>query len=164
MTNCSDGGVLGMVPGLIGQIQALEIVKIILGMSKEQVLSERMITFDGLSMKFRNIKIRGRQLKCEVCGDNPTITDVSKFDYAEFCHVNKCSIAASIKLPAENSTPLVKFAEIFKDKEAMKDIAVIDVRPPVHFGIVSLPGALNIPLKAMERDNTEAKQLCAEKK
>ena len=49
-----------MVPGLIGQIQALEIVKIILGMGKEQVLSERMITFDGLSMKFRNIKIRGK--------------------------------------------------------------------------------------------------------
>ena len=60
MTNCSDGGVLGMVPGLIGQIQALEIVKIILGMGKDQVLSERMVTFDGLTMKFRNVKIRGK--------------------------------------------------------------------------------------------------------
>ena len=60
MTNCSDGGVLGMVPGLIGQIQALEIVKIILGMGKDQVLSERMVTFDGLRMKFRNVKIRGK--------------------------------------------------------------------------------------------------------
>ena len=60
--------------------------------------------------------------------------------------------------------PLVKFAQIFKGKEAMKDIAVIDVRPPVHFGIVSLPGAINIPLKDMERDNSEAKELCTEKR
>ena len=132
-------------------------MKIVLGLDKEQVLTERMVIFDGLSMKFRNVKIRGKQKNCVTCGENPTVTDVSKFDYADFCHVNNCNVAASIKLPAENSIPLAKFAEIYKDTEAMKDVAVIDVRPPVHFGIVSLPGAINIPLKAMERDNEQAK-------
>jgi adenylyltransferase/sulfurtransferase len=77
VTNCSDGGVLGMIPGLIGTLQALEIAKLILQVPEEFTLSKRMIFFDGLAMKFRNVKLRPRNPKCEVCGDNPTITDVS---------------------------------------------------------------------------------------
>ena len=113
-------------------------------------------------MKFRNVKIRGRQKSCVTLGENPTVTDVSKFDYAEFCQTN-CNLAASIKLPAENTVLIAKFAETYKDAEAMKDAIVIDVRPPVHFGIVSLPGAVNIPLKVMERDPEQAKSICSEK-
>ena len=58
VTNCSDGGVVGMVPGIIGQIQAVEIVKIILGQPKENILWRRMIFMDALNMKFRNVKLR----------------------------------------------------------------------------------------------------------
>lgn len=83
VTNCSDGGVLGMVPGLIGQIQAIEIVKIILQLG--QVLSQKMVLFDALEMRFRNVKIRGRNPNCAACGDDPTVLDVSKFDYDDFC-------------------------------------------------------------------------------
>ena len=54
-------------------------------MDKEQVLTQRMVIFDALSMKFRNVKIRGKMKDCAACGENPTITDVSKFDYSEFC-------------------------------------------------------------------------------
>lgn len=60
VTNCSDGGVLGMVPGIIGQLQAVEIVKILLERPKEEILWRRMIFFDALSMRFRNVKLRDR--------------------------------------------------------------------------------------------------------
>jgi adenylyltransferase/sulfurtransferase len=88
VTNCSDGGVLGMVPGLIGNLQSIEIVKIILGFSDEQILNRRMIFFDAASMKFRNVKLRDRNPACSVCGDCPTLTDVAKFDYDTFCQTN----------------------------------------------------------------------------
>ena len=83
-------------------------------MDKEQVLTERMVIFDALAMKFRNVKIRGKMKECVTCGENPTLTDVSKFDYAEFCQTG-CNLAASIKLPEDNSIPLAKFAEMYKD-------------------------------------------------
>lgn len=98
-----------MVPGLIGQIQAIEVVKIIIG--KGDVLSQRMIIFDALGMSFRNVKIRGRNPKCVVCGNNPEITDVSKFDYDAFCQI-KCDYLASIKLPAECNMHIEDFQKV----------------------------------------------------
>jgi molybdopterin/thiamine biosynthesis adenylyltransferase len=88
VTNCADGGVLGVVPGIIGNLEALEIVKIILGFSEDNILTKRMIFFDAASMRFRNVKLRDRNPKCEVCGDEPTLTDTNKFDYDEFCQTN----------------------------------------------------------------------------
>ena len=106
VTNCSDGGVVGMVPGLIGQMQALEIVKIVVGQSKENILWRRMIFFDALAMKFRNVKLRERNPKCVACGpecpEDLKIKSVDKIDYAEFCQTN-CNKYAMIKLPAENT-------------------------------------------------------------
>jgi molybdopterin/thiamine biosynthesis adenylyltransferase len=85
VVNCSDGGVLGMVPGLIGNMQSIEIVKIILGFSDNQILNRRMIFFDAATMRFRNVKLRDRNPGCAVCGDSPSITDVAAFDYDSFC-------------------------------------------------------------------------------
>ena len=86
VTNCSDGGVLGMVPGIIGQLQALEIVKIVLGQPKENLLWCRMLFVDTLSMKFRNVKIRGRnEASCAGCGPVEKRVDYKTFDYANFC-------------------------------------------------------------------------------
>ena len=65
-----------MVPGMIGTLQATETVKIILGMEEDQLLCKRMLFYDGLNVKFRMIKMRERNPKCEVCGENPTLTDV----------------------------------------------------------------------------------------
>ena len=149
-----------MVPGLIGQIQALEVVKIVLGLGKEHVLSQRMVFFDALSMQFRNVKIRGKMKDCICCGETPSLTDVATIDYEEFCQTN-CSLYAHIKLPPENSVPIEDFGKVVgQDKE---NIAVIDVRPAVHFGIVSLPQAINIPWKAMEKDPEQAKSICSDK-
>ena len=63
-----------------------------------------MIIFDGLAMKFRNVKLRPRSAKCVVCGDSPTITDVSKFDYDEFCQTLCDKYAAITLLPENNIT------------------------------------------------------------
>lgn len=152
MTNCSDGGVLGMVPGLIGQIQALEVVKIILGFGKENVLSERMVIFEGLTMKFRNVRIRGKNQACIACSDSKTITDVAQFDYSDFCQMN-CDVVGSIRLPEQNTISIEAFAEIYKDTEQMKNKCLVDVRNEVQFGITHLDQAVNIPFKKAVRDS-----------
>ena len=118
MTNCSDGGVLGMVPGLIGQIQAMEITKIILGFEKENILTERMIIFEGISMKFRNVRIRGKNPACICCGENNQIPDVSQFDYSDFCKMN-CDVVGALQLPESNTISIEDFAEIYNDDEKM---------------------------------------------
>ena len=124
MTNCSDGGVLGMVPGLIGQIQAMEVVKIVLGFAKENILTQRMIIFDARSMTFRNCKIRGRNKDCIACGEHDSsstsiqqqITDVSQFDYADFCKMN-CDVVAQIQLPEANRISIEDFAAVYQNGE-----------------------------------------------
>lgn len=157
VTNCSDGGVLGMVPGLIGNLQAIEIVKIILGFSDEQVLNKRMIFFDASNMKFRNVKIRGRNPECVVCGENPTLKDVSQFNYDDFCQVS-CNKYALIKIPAENNISVNEFDAIYQEsiKNGTNDkLILIDVRGAVQYKIVSLQGSFNIPLAQLMKDPTE---------
>ena len=80
--SCAEGGVLGILPGIVGIIQATEAIKIILG--EGNTLSQRLLMFDALNMKFREMKIR-RDPQCPVCGDNPTITEL--IDYNQFCGV-----------------------------------------------------------------------------
>lgn len=81
VTNCSDGGVLSVIPGIIGVLQALEVVKMITG--KGEVLREKMLMFDGMAMSFRLFRLRKRNPDCLVCGDHPKITQL--IDYEEFC-------------------------------------------------------------------------------
>jgi adenylyltransferase/sulfurtransferase len=80
--NCAEAGVLGVLPGTVGIIQATEVVKLILGIGDP--LIGRLLVFDALDMTFRNVKIR-RDPKCPVCGENPTITEL--IDYEEFCNI-----------------------------------------------------------------------------
>lgn len=102
-----------MVPGLIGNLQSIEIVKIALGFSDEQVLNRRMIFFDASTMKFRNVKLRDRNPACVVCGDNPTLKDVSEFDYESFCQTN-CNKYALIQIPPENNITVEEFHKIYQ--------------------------------------------------
>ena len=81
-------------------------MKIILGQG--EVLSGRMVIFDALEMRFRNVKLRGRMLDCVTCGDSPSLLDVSTFDYNDFCKTN-CNKIALIKLPAENTISIEEF-------------------------------------------------------
>ena len=80
--SCAEAGVLGMLPGLVGTIQATETVKLILGIGDS--LSGRLLLIDALSMEFRTVKVR-RNLDCPLCGDNPTVTEL--IDYEQFCGV-----------------------------------------------------------------------------
>ena len=133
-----------MVPGIIGNIQAIEVVKMVLGVDPTLILNQRMVFFDALSMKFRNVKIRGRNPTCVACGDQPTLGDVASINYEDFCNTN-CNLQKDIILPSQNTMPVVQFAD-YLAKNADK-CAVVDVRPQVHFGIVSLAGSVNIPFR-----------------
>ena len=164
VTNCSDGGVVGMVPGIIGQLQAVEIVKIIIGESKENILWRRMIFLDALSMKFRNVKLRERNLQCVACGpdcpEDQKVKNVEEFDYADFCQT-KCNRFALIQLPPENTISAKTFLDHLNSSEKL---ALIDVRPPVQFGIVNTNDSKIIEpkLKAQNiilRDLTKNKQI-----
>jgi adenylyltransferase/sulfurtransferase len=135
--SCAEGGVLGILPGIIGLVQATEVVKLILGIG--QTLRGRLLLYDALAMKFRELKLR-RNPECPVCGDHRTITQL--IDYHQFCGVPK---------PGEESTPVAAFTEItpleVKAKlSAGDDFQLIDVREPHEYQIASIPGAVLIPL------------------
>ena len=107
-----------------------------------------MIFFDASNMKFRNVKIRDRNPACVVCGDNPTLKDVSLFNYDDFCQVS-CNKYALIKIPAENNITVNDFEAIYQESiknSADEKLILIDVRGAVQYNIVSLQGSINIPL------------------
>lgn len=152
-----------MVPGIIGNIQAVEVVKMVLGVDPTLILNQRMVFFDAMSMKFRNVKIRGRNVACIACGDEPKLGEIANINYQDFCKTN-CNLQSDIVLPSENTMPVVQFADhLAKHGEKC---AIIDVRPPVHFGIVSLPGSVNIPFREIEREEVSRNKivdLCSQK-
>ena len=119
-----------------------------------------MIFFDAATMKFRNVKLRDRNPLCIVCGDKPTLTDVSKFDYDDFCQVF-CNRYAAFKIPQENNITVTDFDVIYKEhiKSGKGTFALIDVRGGVQYKIVNLEGSVNIPLSAMMKDPSEALKL-----
>lgn len=135
--SCAEGGVLGVLPGIIGTIQAIEAIKIILGQG--ETLSGRLLLFDALEMSFREMKVR-RNSQCPVCGDNPTITKL--IDYQDFCGVpTPGSEAAKI----EPQSPWdISPAETKKRLESGR-VRLLDVREPHEYDICHLGGQL-IPL------------------
>lgn len=89
--SCQEAGVLGVLPGIIGVIQATEVVKLILG--KGKLLNGQLLLYDALDMDFRKVKIR-RNPRCPVCGDNPTITEL--IDYEEFCSLQTAQVSEQV--------------------------------------------------------------------
>src|SRR5689334_17515733 len=135
--SCAEGGVLGILPGIIGLIQATEAVKLILGVGEPLV--GRLVLYDALAMRFRELKLR-RNPECPVCGDHPTVTKL--IDYQEFC-----GIPHHEPPPA----PGVKDGEIDPvEVKAMMDrgspFLLLDVREPHEYLICSIPGSKLIPL------------------
>jgi sulfur-carrier protein adenylyltransferase/sulfurtransferase len=132
--SCAEGGVLGVLPGIIGVMQAIETVKLILG--KGESLIGRLVLFDALKMKFRELKLR-KNPDCPVCGANPTITEL--IDYQEFCGVTpheEVSVGKEFEI-----TPL----ELKARMERGDDFVLIDVREPEEFAIARIPGSRLIP-------------------
>jgi adenylyltransferase/sulfurtransferase len=143
--SCAEGGVLGVLPGIIGCIQATEILKLALG--KGSSLVGRLVLFNALDMKFRELKLR-RDPQCPICGDNPTITKL--IDYEQFCGITP-EPAANAANPDE--------VTVHEMKKALDDpkgaIKVIDVREQDEYQIAHIIGVPLIPLSLLDKRFTE---------
>jgi len=134
--SCAEGGVLGILPGLVGVIQATEVIKLILG--KGEPLIGRLLLVNALDMKFRELKLR-KNPECPVCGKNPTVTQL--IDYQQFC-----GIVPEAKVATEkNGIPQMSVSELKHKLDAGEDIFVLDVREPYEYQIAQIGGHL-IPL------------------
>ena len=142
--SCAEGGVLGVLPGIVGTIQAAETLKLIIG--KGQSLAGRLLLFDALAMKFRELRLR-RNPECPVCGDHPTIT--KPIDYEEFCGI-RGEEAAMPDLNVPEITPKEFKARLDRGD----DIYILDVREPHEYQICNLNGHL-IPLGELARRAAE---------
>ena len=128
--NCAEAGVLGVVPGLIGMIQALEAIKLII--NKGDNLLGRLLHVDALTLRFREFKIR-RDRNCPVCGDSPTVTE--PIDYEQFCSHGNAS-----KVPGISARQLQEMIS------GGRKVALVDVREPFEFEIARIPDSQLIPL------------------
>ena len=132
--SCAEGGVLGILPGLVGVIQATEVIKLILG--KGEPLIGRLLLIDALGMKFRELKLR-KNPDCPACGKHPTVTKL--IDYNEFCGIR------GEEKPVETKLPEMQVEELKRRLDAGDDLFVLDVREPHEYQICNLNGYL-IPL------------------
>jgi len=133
--SCAEGGVLGVLPGIIGTIQAAEAIKLIVGAG--QPLAGRLLLFDALDMAVRVMKLR-RDPNCVVCGAKPTVTAL--VDYEQFCGIRPAPAPA---LPPEHVTTVEALADRVRRGEP---VWILDVREPREFEICRIPGSALIPL------------------
>jgi adenylyltransferase/sulfurtransferase len=149
--SCAEGGVLGILPGLIGIIQATEVIKLILG--KGESLVGRLLLVDALSMRFRELKLK-KNPECPVCGANPTVTAL--IDYQEFCGVAAYQEFCGIKSDAspeanpkagqettlKNGIPQMTVQELKQRRDSGADLFLLDVREPYEYQIANIGGTL----------------------
>ena len=135
--SCAEGGVLGVLPGIIGVIQAIETVKLIL--SEGQPLIGRLLMFNALKMSFREFKVR-KDPACPICGEHPTITQL--IDYDEFCGIGRGNEAADDLTGDEEITATQLKAKLDRGDK----FTLVDVREPYEYAIAKIPGAKLVPL------------------
>ncbi len=135
--SCAEGGVLGILPALVGSIQATETVKLLIG--KGETLSGRLVLYDALNMKFRELKLR-RNPECPVCGDHPTVRKL--IDYEQFCGIPQQREEAV----AQGGVPEITPTELKAKLDAGESIFVLDVREPHEYDICRIEGTTLIPL------------------
>ncbi len=136
--SCAEGGVLGILPGLIGLIQATEAIKLILG--KGEALIGRLLLFNALDMKFREVKLQ-KDPECPVCGKNPTIK--SLIDYEQFCGIALGQEEATV---STNGIPEITARELKTLMDKKEKFVLVDVREPHEYQIGKIPGSKLIPL------------------
>ena len=136
--SCAEGGVLGILPGLIGLVQATEAVKLILGTGESLV--GRLMLYDALTMRFRELKLR-RNTECPMCGDHPTITKL--IDYHQFCGVPTETAAPPVTSIADGE---IDPTTVKKMIDRGEKFVLIDVREPHEYTICNIPFAKLIPL------------------
>jgi adenylyltransferase/sulfurtransferase len=132
--SCAEGGVLGILPGLVGVIQATETIKLILGIGEP--LIGRLLLVDALNMRFRQLKLR-KNPECPVCGDHPTVTKL--IDYQQFCGIEPASERQSA---VKNGIPQVSPKDLKKRIDAGEDLFILDVREPFEYQIANIGGVL----------------------
>ena len=132
--SCAEGGVLGVLPGIIGTLQALEAIKLILGIGDS--LIGRLVLFDALRLQFRELALR-KDPECPLCGEHRTITGL--IDYEAFCGVTATA----------PDDPEVTAGALARELKAGRPVALLDVREPVEWDIVHLEGATLIPLMTL---------------
>jgi adenylyltransferase/sulfurtransferase len=138
--SCAEGGVLGILPGTIGLIQATETVKLILGIGEPLV--GRLLLYDALGMRFRELKLR-KNPECPVCGEHPTITQL--IDYHQFCGVPNPRTPAPVQETKVNEGE-IEVTEVKRKLDSGEPFVLVDVREPHEYSIASIPGAKLIPL------------------
>ncbi len=146
--SCAEGGVLGILPGLVGVIQATETIKLILG--KGDSLVGRLLLVDALNMRFRELKLR-KNPECPVCGQNPTVTQL--IDYQQFCGIMP---ETKEEKTLKNGIPQITVKELKGRLDAGEDVQLIDVREPYEYQIAQIGGKLipqnDIPKRLAEID------------
>jgi adenylyltransferase/sulfurtransferase len=135
--SCAEGGVLGVLPGVIGTIQATETIKLIAGIGEP--LIGRLMLYDALAMRFRELKLR-RNPDCPVCGDNPTVTEL--IDYEQFCGI----MPEQARADSYEITP-IEVADWLKRDDAP---FLLDVREPNEWDIGHLAGAMRISVNELQ--------------
>ncbi len=161
--SCAEGGVLGVLPGIIGMIQATEAVKLILGIGEPLV--GRFLIYDALKMRFRELKLR-KDPDCPVCGTNPTVTEL--IDYEQFCGVAPAAhaetpAAAPAGAPASSrasstgpgGVPELTAAELKSWMDSDPNLQVLDVREPHEVQICRIEGTTVIPLGELPKRAAE---------
>ena len=136
--SCAEGGVLGILPGAIGTIQATETVKLILGIGEP--LIGRLLLYDALGMSVREMKLR-KDPNCPVCGENPTVTEL--IDYQEFCGISQANAQT-----ADDEVPEITVQELKERLDNGEALSVLDVREPHEYEVSNI-GARLIPLNEL---------------
>jgi len=132
--SCAEGGVLGILPGLVGVIQATEVIKLILG--KGSPLIGRLLLVDALGMRFRELKLR-KNPECPVCGENPTVKEL--IDYEHFCGIVPES---KEEKAVKNGIPQLSVKDLKQRIDAGEDVFILDVREPYEYQIAQIGGKL----------------------
>src|SRR5271163_3295387 len=140
--SCAEGGVLGILPGLVGVIQATEVIKLILGQGEP--LIGRLLLVDSLSMRFRELKLR-KNTDCPVCGTHPTVTKL--IDYEQFCGIQPAPAADA---PLVNGIEQISVTTFKHSRDAGNNYFLLDVREPHEYKIAEIGGYL-IPLGDLQK-------------
>jgi adenylyltransferase/sulfurtransferase len=150
--SCAEGGVLGILPGLVGVIQATEAIKLILG--KGESLIGRLLLVDALNMRFRELKLR-KNPECPVCGLHPTVTQL--IDYQQFCGIlPEPTPETSEGMIVKNGIPQLTVKELKRRIDSGEDVYILDVREPYEYQIAQIGGKLipqnDVPKRLAEID------------
>jgi adenylyltransferase/sulfurtransferase len=135
--SCAEGGVLGVLPGVIGGIQATEALKILMGIGEPLV--GRLLLYDALAMGFKQLRLR-RNPECPLCGDEPTIRELQ--DYVAFCGVEEVAALEGVEE--------ITATELKQRLDAGDDIEMVDVREPHEWAICRIDGARSVPLSDLD--------------